>query len=300
MYTSSKDGFINKFIETFRKDPYNSRNAVMVMYNNENHPNTLEVTSKVRQSLFGIKEAIQNTFLPGDAIFSGDTILKSFITYKNGKEETIELPKNSRLIIKSVKEETKTYNLGTAKYPDYLDVPVYTITAYYGDGLVNITGLNKSFARQINDSNKYAIMNINGRSQKGYVLDDGSFFLYKHKMALKEKSVINISHGYVMSSHKVQGQTYNHSFVNEKNIRDYVTVNESGVLKLTPKNYAQIMYTGISRAREKTYILTNNVTDEKGTFVEADFKNPMKSIGTYVALPTEVPNELSLENQCKL
>lgn len=300
MYTSNKDGFVDKFIDTFRKDPYNSRNAIMVMYNNENHPETLKINSKVRQALFGTKQAIENAFLPGDAIFLGDTILKTYATYKNGKEEEIDLPKNSRLIIKNIKEETKSYNLGTSKYPSYQDIPVYNITGYYGDALVSVVSLNKNFARQINDSSRYGVRNINGRDQKGYILDDGSFFLYKHKLALKEKGVINIFHGYAMSSHKIQGQTYNHSFVNEENVRGHVKPGQDGSLILTPKNYAQIMYTGVSRAREKAYVLTKNVTDEKGTFVESAFQNPMKSIGTFVQLETELPNELTLENQCKL
>ena len=119
-------------------------------------------------------------------------------------------------------------------------------------------------------------------------------------MALSEKNIFGIFHGYAMSSHKVQGQTYNHSFVNEENIRNHVRAGQDGNLILTPKNYSQTMYTAVSRAREKTYVLTKNVTDEKGTFVEADFKNPMRSIGTNIALVTEVPNELALENQCKL
>jgi len=300
MYTADKDGFVDKFINVFRNDPYNSRNAVIIMYNNENHPETAKINSRIRQTLFGVQQAATNVFLPGDAVFLNGSILDAEILYKDGKVENIELAKNSRVIIKNISEEVKNMNLGTAKYPAYVDVPVYNITAYYGDGLVSFTALTKSFTRQINDSTKYSTRNINGRDQKGYVLDDGSFFLYKHKMALSEKNIFGIFHGYAMSSHKVQGQTYNHSFVNEENIRNHVRAGQDGNLILTPKNYSQTMYTAVSRAREKTYVLTKNVTDEKGTFVEADFKNPMRSIGTNIALVTEVPNELALENQCKL
>lgn len=287
-YTSKHKNFFTNYVNVLKQDPFNSQNAVMIAYNNEKHPTTIAINDALRANLFGDK-AKDALFIAGEPIFLGSTINSS----SAGTGKSVELPKNSRVIIKSIKNLVKTFNVGTKRYPDYVKVPVYSITAHYGNDVVNFDAIDKAYSQQLIPS-RY------DGARKGYILDDGSFLSYGRYMRLKETGLTDIFHGYMMSAHKVQGQTYNHSFVHDMNIAAHVRPNmQNGEMILTPKSYAQILYTAVSRARNKAYVLTANVADEAGTFVEPTFENPMKSVGTQVTA-TEFPNELELENQCKL
>jgi len=187
-------------------------------------------------------------------------------------------------------QKVKPVNLGTKNSPDIEMIPVYEIEGFVGENEVKFDALDTEFSNQLKNYNE---------KRKGFVLQDGSVFLYSKLMKLKEQGIVDIFHGYVMSAHKVQGQTYNYSFVHEMNIGSYVYPDRQGNYILTPKSYAQIMYTGISRARSKVFVLTKYTSDETGVFKEPEFKNPMKSIATQENY-LEVPSEFELENQCKL
>jgi len=287
-FTSVHKKFFTDYVNILKQDPFNSQNAVMISYNNEKHPTTITTTNIIRTNLFGDK-AKESLFIAGEPIFLGSTITAPSL--ETGK--SIELAKNSRVIIKSFKRLVKTINVGTKNYPVNIpDVPVYSISAHYGNDVVNFEALDKAYAQQFIPANYDS-------KKKGYVLNDGSFLSYSKYMRLKEYGLTDIFHGYMMSAHKVQGQTYNHSFVHDMNIAGHVRPSmNSGEMILTPKSYAQILYTAISRARNKVYVLTANVADEAGAFAQPTFENPMKSIATEVTA-AEFPNELELENQCK-
>jgi hypothetical protein len=286
-FTSKHKNFFTDYVNVFKQDPFNSQNAVMISYNNEKHPSTITTTDVIRTNLFGEK-AKEALFVAGEPIFLGSTITAPSI--ETGKN--IEMPKNSRTIIKSINSVVKSFNIGTKRYPDYINVPVYSIAAHYGKDVVNFDALDKAYSQQFIPS-RY------DSKRKGYILDDGSFLSYGRYMRLKEAGITDIFHGYLMSAHKVQGQTYNHSFVHDMNISSHVRPSmNSGEMILTPKSYAQILYTAISRARNKVYVLTNNVADEAGAFAQPTFENPMKSVATEVTT-AEFPNDLELENQCK-
>jgi hypothetical protein len=286
-FTSKHKNFFTDYVNVFKQDPFNSQNAVMISYNNEKHQSTITTTDVIRTNLFGDK-AKEALFVAGEPIFLGSTITAPSI--ETGKN--IEMPKNSRTIIKSINSVVKSFNIGTKRYPDYINVPVYAISAHYGKDVVNFDALDKAYSQQFIPS-RY------DSKRKGYILDDGSFLAYGRYMRLKEAGITDIFHGYLMSAHKVQGQTYNHSFVHDMNISSHVRPSmNSGEMILTPKSYAQILYTAISRARNKVYVLTNNVADEAGAFAQPTFENPMKSVATEVTT-AEFPNDLELENQCK-
>jgi len=287
-FTSKHKEFFTNYVNILKQDPFNSQNAVMISYNNEKHPTTISTTDIIRTNLFGDK-AKESLFIAGEPIFLGSTITAPSL--ETGK--SIELAKNSRVIIKSFKRLVKTINVGTKNYPVNIpDVPVYSISAHYGNDVVNFEALDKAYAQQFIPSNYDS-------KRKGYVLNDGSFLSYSKYMRLKEYGLTDIFHGYMMSAHKVQGQTYNHSFVHDMNIAGHVRPSmNSGEMIITPKSYAQILYTAISRARNKVYVLTANVADEVGAFAQPTFENPMKSVATEVTA-AEFPNELELENQCK-
>jgi hypothetical protein len=287
LYTTNFDNFFDRYVDALRRDPLNSNNAVMILYNNENNPNTLKINEVLRKKLFG-EAAKNNLVIPGEPVFIKDTI-----EVKSESGKTMEIAKNSRMIVKSITQKTKDINFGSKAYPEMFSIPGYEVSAYFGKEVVSFFKMDPSFSSAINKN--YI------KEKKGYILPDGKVFSYRNKLSLSAKGITDFAYGYAMSAHKVQGQTYNHSFVHDKNISSFVKPDQRGNLILTPKSYAQMMYTAISRAREKVYVLTDNIKDEKGTFVEPKFDKPLKSplAKDETVLFTEFPSELELKNQCK-
>jgi hypothetical protein len=157
--------------------------------------------------------------------------------------------------------------------------------------VVKFDSLDKAFASQLTSENY-------DKAVKGYRLSDGSIFKYADKMDLQRVGLTDIYHSYMVSSHKVQGQTYNHAFVAERNVVKYVgTPDGKGGVILTPKSYSQIVYTAISRAREKVYILSERVSDQEGNF-KNPIVEPMKLKSVSTISPIEINNDYIILNQC--
>jgi hypothetical protein len=285
-YTNSSKEFVDDFIEVFKKDPLNPRNAIIIAYNNENHPDIIKTTSYIRKTLFG-DITDEELFVPGEPIS-----IKSTITVKTEKGRNIELGTNERLFIKDITAKKKTYNVGSKYKARNIQAPVYEITAYDKNGnVVKFDSLDKAFASQLTSENY-------DKAVKGYRLSDGSIFKYADKMDLQRVGLTDIYHSYMVSSHKVQGQTYNHAFVAERNVVKYVgTPDGKGGVILTPKSYSQIVYTAISRAREKVYILSERVSDQEGNF-KNPIVEPMKLKSVSTISPIEINNDYIILNQC--
>lgn len=288
LFTANKKSFIEKFIDIFKKDPQNPRNAIIITYNNENHVSVVQVTDFIRKALFG--EASQdNLFLPGEPIS-----IKSTITAKNETGADIELGTNERVFLKTINAKMKTFKVGGKYSSKNITAPVYEIQAIDKNGnLVKFDSLDKTITSQFTSANYDKVA-------KGYRMSDGSIFKYQDKKSLEQLGLTDIYHSYMVSSHKVQGQTYNFSFVAESNIRKYVNVpSGNGNVILTPKSYAQIVYTAVSRAREKVYILSDAVSELQGNFVEPIITpKPLKSISTIPVVDININNDYDLTNQC--
>ena len=282
-FTDNQQNFIDRFVKLFEQDPLNARNAVMISYNNEVNPYTVNMTAQIRKQLFG--QAAEQMFIPGDAV-----ALKATITAKNQNGKDVEIATNERVILQNISASQKTVKVGKGRYARFITVPVNMLSAITKDGeSVRFSTMDKGWAAAFTYTNYDKV-------KKGYLMPDGEFIRYGESLDLKSEFP-EIYHAYIISAHKVQGQTYNYSFVLENNIRKFVTVNDSnGQPILTPKAYAQLAYTAISRAREKVYILTDKVSKEKGTFVEPVVTPiQLKSIATV----TPFQNMYELEKQCQ-
>lgn len=287
-YTSNKMDFVNRFIDVFRKDPLNPRNAIIITYNNEKHTSVIQITNYIRKTLFGAA-ADQSLFLPGEPISIKSTI--TVVDINNGKE--YELGTNERVFIKDIFATRKRYKTGKS---DFVEAPVYQITAYDKFGnIVRFDALDKAITSQFTPQNY-------DKAAKGYRLSDGTIFKYADKKRLEAAGLTDIYHSYMVSGHKVQGQTYNYPFVAESNIAKYVNVpaGQDGVI-LTPKSYAQIVYTAVSRAREKVFVLSDVISPQQGSFEEPVVTQmTLKSVTTTGDQAILSPGlyQYDLKNQC--
>jgi hypothetical protein len=297
LFSSNDNQMLERYVNTLKRDPLNPRNAVYIHYNNENHKNTIEKSFKVRKDFLGSK------FISGEFVVESDIIISKipvFATKDVNTGENIEISGNQRLVVQSAIPKNKIFNVGK----DFkLEVPGKNLTVNTGENIVSFFLPDYKFMLQFNDSN-VAESSVNGRMTRGFLIKDGRnenvFIPFKNYYSFKsDPEFMNVEHGYIVNSHKVQGQTYNHVFVNEENIRKHVFQGNNGDYVLTPKSYAQSMYTSVSRAREKLYIVTDRIGEPKENFIEPDFKNILKSVRTDEFVRSELPNEFYLENQCK-
>lgn len=266
-YHNSSRDFIHDFIEVFKQDPDNARNAVIITYNNEKHENVVALTYGIRKQIYG-SAADHSLFLPGEPIF-----ISSTIQARCAGGGQIELGTNERLIIKTITRKVKNIPVGFGYKATVVKVPVYEISATDKDNnLVFIDAMDRSFSDQLVSANYNKIA-------RGYILNDGTVFSYANFKNLQMAGVTNIYHGYLLSSHKVQGGTYNHPFVAETNIKKLVGMTgNDGQPLVTAKQYAQTMYTALSRARDKVYIL-----DTRSDGLEYNFKKPNKDTAAVAA-----------------
>jgi hypothetical protein len=286
-YHNNNGEFVDDFVNIFKQDPDNARNAVIIMYNNERHSDTTTLTGSIRRKLFG-DAADKQLFLDGEPIFITNTIEAKPV----GGGKPIEYGKNERMIIKNINETDKVYRVGKGKYQKNISVPVYEIRALDKDGtLVKYDALSRKFSDQITPANY-----VDGPKGKGYLLDDGSFMHYGDYKNLQDLGITSIYHGYLLSSHKVQGGTYDHPFVAEPNISKLAGMTKDGEPIMTAKQYAQTMYTAVSRASDKLYVLDKRSDGQEHGFTKPEFH---KSAAKEESMDVLNLNKFTLENQCK-
>jgi hypothetical protein len=285
-YHNDNSAFINDFIETFKQDPDNPRNAVIITYNNEKNTKVTTLTGSIRRMIYG-DQALENMFIEGEPFF----ITSALSAKPTNGGEMIDYGSNERMIIKSIKERDKTYTVKSQYGAQKITIPVYEMIARDKDGnTVKMDALNRKFSDQLTGSNY-------NEAVKGYILEDGKVFKYSEYKKLQEIGLTSIYHGYILSSHKVQGGSYNHPFVAETNIKALVGVTaQNGEVIVTPKQYAQTMYTAISRASDKVYILDARSDGKPYSFVEPEFAK--KSIATEESKDLLNLNKFTLLNQC--
>jgi len=298
LFSNNQKQILDKYVEILKKDPLNPKNAVYIHYNNENHKNTIEKSFAIRKEYLGDK------YIAGQFIVESDLVISKIPEYKTDDvitKEPVEIAANERLIIKSFQEGLKTFNFG--RVVGSIKVPGKKVVASTGENTVSFFLPDYKFMLQFNNDNVVETFE-NNRIVKGFAIKDyegnNEFIPFRLYYALKDhKEYMEVEHGYILTSHKVQGQTYNNVFVDELNIRKHVFQGSSGEYILTPKSYAQSMYVAVSRAREKLFVMTDRIGQPREPFIEPDFKNIMKSVRTEEFSKSELPNEFYLENQCK-
>lgn len=243
-YHYQEDSFIEMFLNAFNEDPTNVNQAVIVNYNKYIRTETQNLINKVRKGLFG--EGIKNEYNVGELLIATGPI-------KISDTRTVE--NNERLIVLDVApiqfKRRYSNDYGDTFMVDTPGFKLHLKDAYGEDFTIEVP--NKDYRREaFKDYNK---------AKKGYIYK-GQVIPYG--LAVKEikPSLPILNYGYVVNTHKVQGSTYNHVFVDEGNI-----LKHSLIEGFKPIN--QFLYTALSRAKHKLHIYNvENPIQRNSTFTE--------------------------------
>lgn len=243
-YHYQEDSFIEMFLNAFNEDPTNVNQAVIVNYNKYTRPETQNLINKIRKGLFG--EGVKNEYNVGELLIATGPI-------KISDTRTIE--NNERLVVLNVTpiQFIKRYS---NEYGDtyMIDTPGFKLhlkDAYGEDFTIEVP--NKDYRKEaFKDYNK---------AKKGYIYK-GQVIPYGLATKQIKPSLPVLNYGYVVNTHKVQGSTYNHVFVDEGNI-----LKHSLIEGFKPIN--QFLYTAFSRTRHKLHIYNvENPIQRNSTFTE--------------------------------
>jgi hypothetical protein len=224
-YIKSVDDAVGKYVKTFLQDPENVRNVVFINYNNENHANSQALTTKIREALFGTEA--RNEYNPGELILlKGNLASEIFI---DGRNKSIIWHNETRFYVKEVLNDV-TENINGL---DFKGARLRLVTDF-GKKRVEFT----TFVPAKGEVQR--VLGPYNRQRKGYVTE-GGFVTYSQFKDKLEKRLPKMNYAYVVNSHKVQGSSYNHTFVDEGNILRSPETN---------KGFNNMMYTAVSRPKQ--------------------------------------------------
>ena len=234
---------MDNYLKFFRQNSKNSlKFGVIVNYNNENHVYTSKINEYVRKELFNTDEK----FVNGELIMMQSNEFEA----KKDNNTTIVVGKEERLLINDVNKVNKKFSFEYRNKGDRnikyfsINVPVFEINAKNdSDENVNFDSLNlpNKIIDYFKDNSQLDIKDLNLSGE--IPLNTRQIF------ALVSQKLADITYGYVVNSHKVQGSSYGETFVDEDNI-------------VTAKNFKeqlQLLYTAYTRSKFKTHVKTSLV-----------------------------------------
>ena len=241
-YLRTTEDAVEKFVAQYLKDPENVTNVVFVNYNAYSRPETQELVSKIRQKLFPNSN---KPFNPGElTLLDGNMGSKIHI---DGVDKVITWHNETRFHVKAIEENVKK-RIREGMLSFEFEGSNMTLVTDYGKKRVEFTQfipnpgeVGRIFGNYID-------------TIKGFRTEDGTVVPYGAYIKLKE-SLPALQYGYVVNSHKVQGSSYEHTFVDEENILKSPETN---------KGFNNMMYTAVSRPKQTLHILNPANPAEQG------------------------------------
>lgn len=237
--TQNKSEWIENYFKAFNKfSKTNPKFGVIVSYNNAQHPNNIKLTNFIRTNIFG-KEKAGAKFNEGELLIIENLELN--VTKENGSTST--LGKDERVVIskieKTVLKRNYQFNNKGDRTKRYfsIEVDAYKITAT-PDGKEKLTFYVPILSEPLVDlyrKKDFGFLNFKGEQP----------IKIEQLIALVDKDLGQTSYGYIVDSHKVQGSSYDQTWVWEDNI---LTARD-------PKELLQLLYTAYSRPKYKTHTL---------------------------------------------
>lgn len=238
-YLRSQAEAIDKYIDIYKQNPSDTRQVAFVNYNNINNKSTVDLVTKIREGLFG-REAY-NHFNPGELILLTGNMNSEI--QLDGRNKSIEWHNETRFYVEEVgKSMTKAIQ--------GLDFQGRELTMTTNFGKKKVT-----FTQFVPDNGELArVFGQYNDQKKGFDTIYGKFVKYGDYEKIKALLPI-FNYGYVVNSHKVQGSSYEHVFVDEANILASPETN---------KGFNNMMYTAVSRPKQSLYILNALNPAEQG------------------------------------
>ncbi len=238
-YLRSQAEAIDKYIDLYKQDPSNTRQIAFVNYNNINNKSTVDLVTRIREGLFG-REAY-NHFNPGELILLTGNMNSEI--QLDGRNKSIEWHNETRFYVEAV-------GPGITKSISGLE--------FQGRELTMVTNFGKkrvTFTQFVPDNGEMArVFGQYNDQKKGFDTIYGRFVKYGDYEKIKNL-LPAFNYGYVVNSHKVQGSSYEHVFVDEANILASPETN---------KGFNNMMYTAVSRPKQSLYVLNALNPAEQG------------------------------------
>ena len=231
LFTSDVNEVVNQFVEDIEGST-DIREAVIVGARNAVVD---DMNLRVRQKLFETKEP----FVIGDSIrINAPHVENKEVIFENGLrakvKDVYELPED---------------NLGLKRYELEIE---YIETNEKGDKFIRKTFL-KTISPQDQKQYKNKLREMAARAKSFVPKTPESKKAWKEFFDIKS-STVDVGYGYAITSHKVQGSTYNSTYVLEGDIMSF-----PGGIEQTNR----MMYTAVSRPRKKLVIFNPSVVESQ-------------------------------------
>ena len=231
LFTSDVNEVVNQFVEDIEGST-DIREAVIVGARNAVVD---DMNLRVRKKLFETEEP----FVIGDSIrINSPHVENNEVIFENGLREKVkdvyELPED---------------NLGLKRYELEIE---YIETNEKGDKFIRKAFL-KTISPQDQKQYKNKLREMAARAKSFVPKTPESKKAWKEFFDIKS-STVDVGYGYAITSHKVQGSTYNNAYVLEGDIMSF-----PGGIEQTNR----MMYTAVSRPRKKLVIFNPSVVESQ-------------------------------------
>ena len=231
LFTSDVNEVVNQFVEDIEGST-DIREAVIVGARNAVVD---DMNLRVRKKLFETKEP----FVIGDSIrINSPHVENNEVIFENGL----------RAKVKDV-YELPEHNLGLKRYELEIE---YIETNEKGDKFIRKAFL-KTISPQDQKQYKNKLREMAARAKSFVPKTPESKKAWKEFFDIKS-STVDVGYGYAITSHKVQGSTYNSAYVLEGDIMSF-----PGGIEQTNR----MMYTAVSRPRKKLVIFNPSVVESQ-------------------------------------
>jgi exodeoxyribonuclease-5 len=230
------------FLKDYKKNPKGTK---YITFNNHVHQYTLDITNKVRKSLYGDK-ANEEMFIKGEPLmlhkpYRYDIDADGFSSLDNGEEFTV--------VSSVVKKKQINYKVGQKSITTAEKLEVYEIVA-----TDSVTGAEYTFNKPVG-TEKEVLAFINNEKQNTVANGSrpGGAFM------LKEVLAEGLSHGYVINTHKSQGSSYENVYMDLGNIAGQQYSDANSTIKS--------LYVAASRPRKKLVVIDSRPSTQGNQLV---------------------------------
>jgi len=238
--TEAFDEIFPQFMRDYEADPVNTK---YIHFNNHVHDDTVAITARIREKLFGDR-ALSEPYIKGEPlILNAPTSQMSKPPGDISRMETLDNGEEFTVIDYEIDNNTHVdYFIGRTKRTTVGAIPMYKIRAED-----TINGATVTFLKPVNNADVERLID-----EESKVMPKGKEF---HAGRVRAFLATGLGLGYVINGHKSQGSTYNTVYMDIGNIigqyDDYVSANDK----------IKSAYVGGSRPRKRLVVIDNRTNN---------------------------------------
>lgn len=258
VFTSKQEDFLNKAVELFKSQAF-QENPLLLRVLAATNAKVAELNTILRRGIF--EGDANNEYNQGELIMGYD----NFDLDPTGTPRII----NSGDYIIKEKSEIKTRNISGVEVKGY-DIILKDLNTKNRTKEARIFVLSKNNSSEtfskLGETMEQLRLDAIQNAASGMKGAWAQFYNFKKQFAtpvnIEYKGQVKIKktldYGYAHTIHKSQGGTYSYSFIDDNSIQSGFSGDK--------ETQQQLRYVGVTRAKIKSIVLTNNVSDENAMF----------------------------------